>query len=267
MQSILISNARYSSVELTPYVPNCSVPLLFEGEVAEAPYGTAGTAFLLRWNNGIYFTTAKHCLLPGDHNRLRVPATFASSDMLLLKESGSATVPGDDDDCSDFVLFSVEPVEFGTRNERNLEPIDVPLWDTMSVFRKDTCLTVRGYPESAPRAGIDYDRGVITVQAATCEALFLGQAESRFCFKLQFTESCPIRNFNHMSGSPVFATDSNTSERRYILVGMLLRAGGPERLGRFVSIECVKEGLRQFDAERAPGNGSYGAGEPVSDRS
>ena len=44
---------------------------------------------------------------------------------------------------------------------------------------------VRGYPASAPRAGIDYDTRVITVQAATCEAQFLGAAESKFCFKLQ----------------------------------------------------------------------------------
>ena len=240
---------------MKPYVPNCSVPLLFEGEVAEAQYGTAGTGFLLRWNDGIYFTTPRHCLQSGDHNRLRVPASFASTDTLVLKEFGSATLPDsdDDDDCSDFVLFSVEPVDFGPRDERNLEPIEVPIWDTMSVLRQDTHLTVRGYPQSAPRSGIDYDRRVITVQAATCEALFLGAAESKFCFKLQFTESCPLTEFNHMSGSPVFADtrDSHSCERLYILVGLLLRAGGPHRLGRFVSIECVKEGLRQFEAEHA----------------
>ena len=91
------------------------------------------------------------------------------------------------------------------------------------------------------------------MQAATCEAQFLGEAESKFCFKLQFTESCPLTDFNHMSGSPVFTEtgDSHSGERLYVLVGLLLRAGGPDRLGRFVSIECVKEGLRQFNAERA----------------
>jgi hypothetical protein len=55
-----------------------------------------------------------------------------------------------------------------------------------------------------------------------------------------------------MSGSPVFAIDRNTTGGLYVLVGLLLRAGGPERLGRFVSIECVKEGLRQFHAGPAP---------------
>ena len=132
---------------MKPYVPNCSVPLLFEGEFAEAQYGTAGTGFLVRWNNGIYFTAAKHCLRPGDHNRLRVPASFASTDTLALNEFGSATLPesDDDDDCADFVLFSVvEPVDFGPRDGRNLEPIEVPIWDTMSVLRQDTRLTVNG---------------------------------------------------------------------------------------------------------------------------
>lgn len=40
--------------------------------------------------------------------------------------------------------------------------------------------------------------------------------------------------------------EGGTGECAYVLVGMLLRAGGPDRLGRFASIECLKDCLRQI---------------------
>lgn len=239
---------------MTPYVPNCAVPLLFESEYEEAPYGTAGTGFLMQWENGLFFTTAGHCLKPGDHNRLRVPADYHSSQVLQLREFGRTSLPGHehDTDHADFGLFSVEPVDFGPRDEKNLEPAVLPQTDTAMLLKAEIPLTVRGHPRAAPLAGIDYERGVVGVQALTCDAKFLGPAESKFCYTVQFVDSCPITDFNHMSGSPVFAKCKHEGRPLYILVGLLLRAGGPSRFGRFVSIECVKEGLRRFAAQNVP---------------
>ena len=43
-----------------------------------------------------------------------------------------------------------------------------------------------------------------------------------------------------MSGSPVFAKLPYEGSVFYVLVGVLLRAGGVEKRGRFVSIEVFK---------------------------
>lgn len=52
-----------------PYIPNCATPLVFENDFEEAPYGMAGTGFLLRSNTSFYFLTAKHALTLGDHEQ------------------------------------------------------------------------------------------------------------------------------------------------------------------------------------------------------
>lgn len=235
---------------MTPYVPNCSVPLVFEGECDEAPHGMAGTGFLIRSGNSIYFATADHCLSPGDHNRLRVPETYRSNRVLILKEFGETVLPpGEQDtDYGDFVLFSVEPIDFGPRDERNLEPAYLPHSDISSALNERVLLTVRGYPEAAPLSGIDYARQVVTVQAMICDATYLGPAESQHCHKLQFIRECPVTDLNHLSGSPVFAKLPYRGGVVYMLVGLLLRGGGS--LGRFVSIEAVKEGIRRFEVRR-----------------
>jgi hypothetical protein len=237
---------------MTPYVPNCSIPLLFEGVLDEAPYGMAGTGFLIRCEDSLYFSTAAHCLEPGDHNRLRLPETYQSNRVLTLKQFGSTTLPpGErDTDYADFALFSVEPVDFGPRDDRNLEPAYLPRSDTTTALREHVLLTIRGYPKAAPLSGIDYGRRVVTVQALICDAAYLGSAESQHCHKLQFVSSCPVNDFDHLSGSPVFAKLPHQRETIYVLVGLLLRAGGPQRFGRFVSIEVVREGIRRFEAAK-----------------
>lgn len=238
---------------MTPYVPNCAVPLLFENEYEEAPYGIAGTGFLVQWCGSLYFVTAEHCLRPGDHNRLRVPATLESGQILKLKEFANTSLPTheDDTDHADFSLFSVEPAHFGPRAATSLEPVTMPDMDTTPLLRKEIFLTARGYPKAAPLSRIDYTRMIISTQALTCDAAYLGSATSKFCHDLQFIDTCPISDLNYMSGSPVFAKCKHHGAEFYLLVGLLLRAGGPDRLGHFVSIECIKEGLRRFMAQNA----------------
>jgi len=207
----------------------------------------AGTGFLLRHQNSIYFATAYHCLSPGDHNRLRVPEGYQSNRVLILKKFGSTVLPpGDEDkDHGDFALFSVGPIDFGPRDDRNLEPAYLPNSDTTTLLNENVLLTIRGYPAAAPLAGIDYNRHVVTVQVLLCDASYLGPAKSRYCHTLQLIAECPVSDLNHLSGSPVFAKFPYKGEIVYVLVGLLIRGGG--RLCQFISIEVIREGIRKFE--------------------
>lgn len=228
---------------MTPYVPNCAVPLVFESEFEEAPYGMSGTGFLLRSKSSFYFITAKHSLTFGDHERLRVPRSFDSTEFLELGQFGHPVLPeGEEDtDWADLAAFSVVPIDFGRNADSNaLEPAFLPNTDSRELLKDDVILTVRGYPAVAPQAGIDFERKRISIQALNCDATFLRLTESQCCYELQFVASCPIDDFNFMSGSPVFAKLPYKGSIFYVLVGVLLRAGGPEKRGRFVSIEVFK---------------------------
>jgi hypothetical protein len=132
---------------VTPYIPNCAVPLLFEDDANEYPYGMCGTGFLLRSNSKFFFATAKHILRPGDHDRLRVPRSFGSTDLIALGQYGHVTLPeGEQDtDWADIAVFSVVPEEFGRAGDPNaLEPELLPNTDTRYLLVDGVNLTVRG---------------------------------------------------------------------------------------------------------------------------
>jgi hypothetical protein len=228
---------------MTPYVPNCAAPLVFESEFDEVPYGMAGTGFLLQSNSKFYFLTAKHTLTLGDHERLRVPRSFGSTELLELGQFGHPVLQEgtEDTDWLDLAAFSVVPIEFGRDGDRHaLEPAFLSNTDTRHLLQDGVLLTVRGYPAAAPQSGIDFERKRISMQALNCDANFLTLTESQCCYELQFVLSCPIDDFNFMSGSPVFAKLPHKRSIFYVLVGVLLRAGGAERRGRFVTIEVFK---------------------------
>jgi len=251
---------------MTPYVPNCAAPLVFESEFDEAPYGMAGTGFLLQSHGSFYFLTAKHALTVGDHDRLRVLRSFASTEILELGQFGHPTFPDgmEDTDWLDITAFSVVPVEFGRDGDRNaLEPAYLSNTDTRELLQAGIILTVRGFPEAALESRIDFERKRISMQALESDALFLGLTESLGCYQLQFVASCPILDFNYMSGSPVFAKLLHKRKAHFVLVGILLRAGGPEKLGRFVSIEAFKRCRDYYaDPRASPNDGTSEGSQP-----
>lgn len=228
---------------MTPYIPNCAVPLLFESEFEGAPYGMSGTGFVLQSNSKYFFLTAKHTLQKGDHDRLRVPRSFDSTDLLELGQFGYPIFNQDevDRDWADLAAFSVVPTAFGySQDQMKLEPVILANSDTRHLLVEGLILTIRGYPAVAPQSFIDFERKRISIQAPNCDAHYVGITESIACYELQFVASCPIDDFNFMSGSPVLAKLPHQGGFLYVLVGVLLRAGGPERRGRFVSIEVFK---------------------------
>ena len=222
------------------------------------PYGMCGTGFLVRSKFEFFFVTAKHILRSGDHERLRVARSFASSDIIELGQYGYVKIPEaeEDTDWADIAIFSVVPDVFGSSGDNEaVEPAYVPESDTRHLLQKRVILTVRGFPAAAPLSRIEFAQKRIIVQPLTSDAYFVRPTESVGCYELQFVESCPIRDFNFMSGSPVFAKMLHNRDLIWILVGVLLRAGGPERLGRFVSIEIAK---RAFGFYADPGGPTSG---------
>jgi hypothetical protein len=238
---------------VTPYIPHCAVPLLFESGNQDFPYGMCGTGFLARSSDRYFFITAKHILMRGDYERLRVVNGFGSLDGELL-EFGQFGHPmldeaETDTDWGDFAVFSVVPREFGCSGETNLlEPAYLFDLDTRHLLIDGMTLTVQGFPENAPNSCIDFENKRVLAQSFTCDARFIRLTDCQACYELQFAQSCPITDFNFMSGSPVFAKfqPPEGGQVWWVPVGMMLRAGGSHRLGRFLSIEVVKKLLAVY---------------------
>jgi hypothetical protein len=192
---------------MTNRFPNCVAPLLFENDIEElaeiVDYGMSGTGFLLRWRSRIFFITAKHALTAGDHRRLRVFRSFGSDVLLKLRQYGHPVLLDTDDDTdhADIAIFSVVAASLATRDDENaLEPAFLPEPDTRLLLEPGALLVIRGFPREAPLAGVDKENKKIIIQTLTIDAVCRGLTSSAACYELQFPESCPIRDFDSMSG-------------------------------------------------------------------
>ena len=229
---------------MTPYLPKCSAPLIFESEFEDTPYGAAGTGFLAKTFGRHYFVTAKHCLAEGDHNNLRVPEILGESELIKLETFGNTSLPEDEEDTDhgDFSMFLIAS-SFEPKTHRNaLSPAHIPVSDIGCLLNMKIWLTVRGFPKEAPGNYVDYDRQHMSIQAVQCDASYIRPTESKYIHELKFIESCPVKDLDGMSGSPVFAKVPMHGETIYVLVGIMLRAR------RFLSIEVLKEGIRRFES-------------------
>lgn len=229
----------------TSAVPNCVSPLLFELEDDEslfAPYSIGGSGFLARFRDRYYFVAAGHCLKGNSYNALRIPVAPGVQETLQFEHFGRVNFPEweDDPDHGDFALLSL-PSEFSPSNLPGaLEAVDVPETPTWDLLNPKFMLTLRGYPYAAPETRIIPECGAIRTQALECDAHFCGEAIVKYCYVHKFIDSRPISDSSGMSGSPVFAKIPYNGEPYYVLVGVHIREGW------FLSIEAVKEGLRQF---------------------
>jgi hypothetical protein len=87
-----------------------------------------------------------------------------------------------------------------------------------------------------------------------CDAQFLGSTPSTGCYELQFVATCPIDDFNLMSGSPVFA--KLLHEGSNCLGVPLVVTGGAEKSGHTQHSKHYTGQAVDFGFNSNPGIGS-----------
>jgi hypothetical protein len=232
-------------------VPGCSVPLVYEADVQGSPYWYEGSGFLVRFKEGLYVVSAGHCVRGKDLEALRVPASVNMPIHLPLSQIFNAAELHPSEDCHDVVIMTVSPHYEQPPEKEYIPPF--PSLGTTHDLRVGEPLTVRGFPSAAPRTNIDYDLQHMRWQAGTFGADYLGPSYEQHVHKLRFIPSVPLTNFNYMSGSPVFRNPTASSS--YQLAGMLIRAGGLEKLGHFVETAVVIKALEEASLRKALSSG------------
>jgi hypothetical protein len=227
-------------------VPKCVSALLFEQSedaAAYAPYSLGGSGFLAKFQERYYFVVAGHSLKGTLQNDLRIPIAPNTVDTLPFVNVGRAKFDDheDDTDYGDFAFLSL-PRDFKPASVPDaLVAADIPEISTLELLKPDVVLTIRGFPYAAPETKIDPECEKIITQALECNARLVGEKESRFCYKFEYTETRDKSDVEGMSGSPVFMKNPNSESDCFVLVGVV------NRETRFISIEVIKNAIQKFE--------------------
>ncbi|WP_417067109.1 hypothetical protein [Niveibacterium terrae] len=256
-----------------PGLPNgCISPnILTEADLEEFP-GMAGTGFIARRGDRLYYITARHCLTK-DHKtdigvlaaRLHIPfrlegRTVTTSDYVQFEHAlslkhDSEDLPGELIDL--LVLLISKPVKEKDRKHLLFRAVKLPptgqwldgffeqslVQESISDGRGPK-FTVIGYPKYGTSSEISYpEKSGDSLEVKTQAAKFHGYLAEGFCpdrFKL--TGVTWEHDLNGFSGSPVFVAFNNEHGPQYGLAGMLVTGGNG--MAQFIKISVITQALK-----------------------
>ncbi len=253
---------------------NCISPnFLLEKGLEDYP-GMAGTGFIARRANKLYYITARHCLTKNNHadvgllaSKLYIPIrlegrTKKSSDYLQFEcaislKHNSDELPGG---LIDLLALPIEnPVKEKDRKHLLSRAVKLPLtgqWldvffslplvqEVMSDGKGPKFLII-GYPKEGASSEMSYPEKMdemldIKIQAAS----FYGYlAEGVYPDRFKLVEITWEHDLNGFSGSPVFAVFKNENGTQYGLAGMVVTGGNG--VTQFIKIGVIAQAIERI---------------------
>jgi hypothetical protein len=210
----------------------CVRPVVFITGIDEAPYGMKGTAFIVGHSGRVFVVTAEHVVrnLPIESiaifpHKSRTPFVFGDG---CKFDSG-----GDEDtDQYDWAIVEANAKRLSNTARRKGGVIDLthPLASDWFDKRYSSDFFALGFP-SAVADDLDYSapKDVNTPQLLL-RGKYASLGHGRHVHTLTVDNPLGIRDFDGMSGSPVFSTSGSVT----VFCGMVLRGTASSRLMHFV---------------------------------
>ena len=136
--------------------------LVFETGVEDAPYSTAGTAFLVGYERRAFMVTARHCLRPESLTPICIFPTDLSRRLIPLRDVFFLPEHKVDDNFADFAIIEIDLPELD-RETREASVINFALaLDDWHTPRIESRFVVLGYP--IEHVFVDYERELVSTR-------------------------------------------------------------------------------------------------------
>ena len=142
----------------------------------------------------------------------------------------------DDEEFKDIFMLRINLKDFYSSGDALLKALNIE----RGILRAEKLkpneeLFVIGYP--AERNFIDYDTREIKNTRIAIRAVYEGRSVSDHCHKLNIDRSIELKDYDGLSGSPVFRITADYP----FLVGMLLRGTASSGIAHFVSSSVIAD--------------------------
>lgn len=228
--------------------------LIFETEWKEFPYGMHGSGFLALFDEMLFLITAAHCIQEGQQNTLRVPIRPGDAQVMTFGKFMTFLIPSEESRDLDIAVLSIKPGSWVDRHDLREDAIPITkTFSLESIVRRveaknldveSIVLRAVGFPRNAQESRIDLREGRIVSQPM--EVVFRYSRPSVVTNRhIGVIASSPLADLDGMSGSPVVlrTTQPDEAPRRYVFVGMLVRAS--PSVVEFVSGELIRDALQR----------------------
>jgi len=230
-------------------------PVIFEQGDDNCTYWGKGSSVLLATSKNYYWATAAHLItnmggtseniriFPSDHSRQSIPFNQA---LRITKR--------DFEDYADLFVLRVDLEALANSGDVPLVAQDIVHGMSLAeVLNAGANLLIVGYPSES--RSIDYEDYKIRYKRQRIFAQYVGAGTDDYSHKLQFSDTAEFNDYDGLSGSPVFHLKEETHDGRPVilplLAGMLLRGGGQDRWGHFISSSVLLQLIVKSETDLA----------------
>ncbi len=192
-------------MEILEKLRKCSRPVVFKTENENAPYSTAGTAFLVGFGQSIFILTARHVVKDWPVEKVLICPSWNSSYAFHFLGWWFVEKDTEAPDASDVLIIKAELNDIPTTERKEIEILDLNPSVNLSWFheRHDSQFFLCGFPLFHSK--VDYSTLEIKTQQYFLEGVYAGESPFVGCHEIKVNNPLNLQDFNGLSGSPVFS--------------------------------------------------------------
>lgn len=226
----------------------CTRPVVFETEIDRFACSTAGTAFIVAFEQSLFVVTAEHVVKDWPIEKVLVyPSWTSPYTFRYLNWWRVETIP-EDHEASDLLIIKVDFNDIPVALRKDIIVLDLNNSDNVSWYdeRHDSQFFLCGFPTHG-NDGVDYS----TLEIKTSQYFLAGSYEgfsiiSPLCHTIKLENPLNLPHFSGLSGSPVF---SHRPEGPPKFCGLALRGTAASGLIHFLKVEVLIEALTDIQKQ------------------
>lgn len=219
-------------------------PLIFETGIADVPYSTAGTVFLVGYEGRAFVLTARHSLHPENLSPICISPSDFSQRLLPLNDVFFVSKDYVAEDFMDLAVIEIDMTKIIDDECGQASLIDLRLasGDWLAT-PENSDFAIIGYPEE--RSLVDYDEETIATERVALQGRYLGPSSLPYLHELEILDTLSLSTFSGLSGSPVFAwSECPGSPGQITFCGMVLRGTPTSRRIHFLDRSVLLDALK-----------------------
>lgn len=216
-------------------------PLVFETGLAEFPYSTAGTVFLVKYKGKAFVLTTRHGLRPDSLHPICVFPSDTSHRLIPLDDAFFVLVEVEPEDYMDLAVIAVDAARI--KDAEVGGALLIELTSNLVGWPDDVAeLFVLGYPED--HSFVDPMNQLLHTQRVALNARYLRPSSLPHLHEALITDNHSLTTFSGFSGSPVFSVLRSTRKPATVgLCGMAIRGSSSSNIIHFLDRSVLLDAL------------------------
>ncbi len=232
----------------------CARPVIFETDIDEFPYSTAGTAFIVGFRQSVFVLMPQHVIKDWPVEKILIFPSWNSLYTFRYLNWWRVKITPEDQVTSDLLVIKADLGDIPSAERTDIQLLDLNNRENQNWYddRYDSQFFLCGFP-SAGSEGVNYTTLEIRTSQYFMEGVYVDVSPFSCGHMIKVKNPLDLPHFSGLSGSPVFShRRDNTVGTPPRFCGMVLRGTASSGYVHFLEVEFLMEALTEIENQDIP---------------